>query len=235
MPCAHTGASVPNEAIRLKSGSLPGLGLDSCSGLHPEYRDCALGIRSACSRIAAIRTGLNYFLQQDLDRAVESEARRRGFRPKHRPPNPASCPFVPTIPAARVRTRPGLPGSSTAHSASTNPSLPDLRLACYGMTAQVEARDGVAGLLFHRESTACRLVVKMTPRSVAAHWPRLTRPERGSRSPSVRPCPWSLKSRRVSDFGASRDASTRVQMAFTSCRPACHRLEPPSEMIESVA
>jgi uncharacterized membrane protein len=71
--------AVPNEAIRLSLGRSLALGLEFLLGadilntaIAPSWEQVGL-----LAAIAAIRTGLNYFLQQELDRAVESEGKRQ--------------------------------------------------------------------------------------------------------------------------------------------------------------
>src|SRR5437868_15150 len=75
-------AAVPNEAIRLNLGRSLALGLEFLLGadilntaIAPSWEQVGL-----LAAIAAIRTGLNYFLQQELDRAVESQAKRQQLR-----------------------------------------------------------------------------------------------------------------------------------------------------------
>ncbi len=70
---------VPNEAIRLTLGRSLALGLEFLLGadilntaVAPSWDQVAL-----LAAIAAIRTGLNYFLQKELDRAVDLEGKRR--------------------------------------------------------------------------------------------------------------------------------------------------------------
>jgi uncharacterized membrane protein len=88
-------AAVPNEAIRLNLGRSLALGLEFLLGadilntaIAPSWEQVGL-----LAAIAAIRTGLNYFLQQELDRAVASEAKRQQLQTGARLPtaNPTSA------------------------------------------------------------------------------------------------------------------------------------------------
>ena len=70
---------VPNEAIRLSLGRSLALGLEFLLGaailktaVAPTWDQVGL-----LAAIAAIRTGLNYFLQRELDRAADLEGKRR--------------------------------------------------------------------------------------------------------------------------------------------------------------
>ena len=71
-------ADVPKEAIRLDLGRSLALGLEFLLGadilntaVAPSWEQVGL-----LAAIAAIRTGLNYFLQQELERATALEQRR---------------------------------------------------------------------------------------------------------------------------------------------------------------
>ena len=70
---------VPNESIRLSLGRSLALGLEFLLGadilntaIAPSWEQVGL-----LAAIAAIRTGLNYFLQKELDRAMDLEGKRR--------------------------------------------------------------------------------------------------------------------------------------------------------------
>jgi len=82
--------SVPNEAIRLSLGRSLALGLEFLLGadilntaVAPSWEQVGL-----LAAIAAIRTGLNYFLQQELDRAFELEGKRQAQEAQARAPRP---------------------------------------------------------------------------------------------------------------------------------------------------
>lgn len=82
-----TGA-VPNEAIRLSLGRSLALGLEFLLGadilntaVAPSWEQVGL-----LAAIAAIRTGLNYFLQRELDRAVDLERKQKQPRFESQPP-----------------------------------------------------------------------------------------------------------------------------------------------------
>ncbi len=70
---------VPNEAIRLSLGRSLALGLEFLLGadilntaIAPSWEQVGL-----LAAIAAIRTGLNYFLQKELARAIDLEGKRQ--------------------------------------------------------------------------------------------------------------------------------------------------------------
>jgi uncharacterized membrane protein len=72
-------SEVPNEAIRLSLGRSLALGLEFLLGadilntaITPSWEQVGL-----LAAIAAIRTGLNYFLQRELDRAADLEGKRQ--------------------------------------------------------------------------------------------------------------------------------------------------------------
>ena len=78
---------VPNEYIRLSLGRSLALGLEFLLGadilntaIAPSWDQVAL-----LAAIAAIRTGLNYFLQKELERASALEAKRRAQKAEERP------------------------------------------------------------------------------------------------------------------------------------------------------
>ena len=82
---------VPNEAIRLSLGRSLALGLEFLLGadilntaVAPSWEQVGL-----LAAIAAIRTGLNYFLQKELDRAVDLEGKRQAQQAQARRPEPA--------------------------------------------------------------------------------------------------------------------------------------------------
>ena len=86
---------VPNEAIRLGLGRSLALGLEFLLGadilntaVAPSWDQVGL-----LAAIAAIRTGLNYFLQMELDRAVDLEAKRKAQEAQaNRPPRDGAAP-----------------------------------------------------------------------------------------------------------------------------------------------
>ena len=78
---------VPNEAIRLSLGRSLALGLEFLLGadilntaVAPSWEQVGL-----LAAIAAIRTGLNYFLQQELDRAAELAGKRTAQEARTQP------------------------------------------------------------------------------------------------------------------------------------------------------
>ena len=81
---------VPDEAIRLSLGRSLALGLEFLLGadilntaVAPSWEQVGL-----LAAIAAIRTGLNYFLQKELERAADLEGKRRAQVDRQHPPEP---------------------------------------------------------------------------------------------------------------------------------------------------